>query len=132
MFAAISIIPAILPEKMMHVLMLSTTRKFYEKMAVKQVRKFVQNGDLIRAATGKLGLSIVKSVPQAHRYLKTISMYERYHWVCLIFFLLTTILCISEGHVMPGLLITVANILYNLSSILLQQYNKIRIRKIVG
>ena len=110
--------------------MLSSNRRFYEKIGVKQIRKFVQNGDLVKSITPKPKQQVVNNLSQAQRYMKTIAMYERFHWVCFAFFLLTAILCFYEGRVEPGLMIMAANLLYNAGSILLQQYNKIRIRKL--
>jgi hypothetical protein len=132
LFTGISIVVGLLPEKILNLFMLSSGRKLYEKLGVKQVRKWVQNGDIIRDATRTSNHSIINSISMARRYLKTIAMYERYHWVCFSFFLLTAIFCFFEHHPNFALLITEANILYNLSSILLQQYNKIRIKRIIS
>jgi hypothetical protein len=118
-----------LPEKILNLLTLSSNRRFYERIGVKQVRRFVQNGDLVKSVSTKQKLQIVNNLSQALEYRKTIAMYERFHWICFTFFLLTAILCFAEGRIETALIITIANLLYNVSSILLQQYNKIRIRK---
>ncbi len=127
---AAALIVGILPEKILNVLTVSSKRKFYEKLGVKFIRKFVQNGDVARIMSDTRDRFIIRGVSQAQRYLNTIAMYERYHWICFTFFLLTTIYCFYTGDWKPGMLILAANVLYNLTSILLQQYNKTRIRKI--
>jgi hypothetical protein len=132
LFIAAALITGILPEKTLNLFMLSSSRKFYERLGVKQIRKFVQNGDAVNIIVNKQKHFVIQGVSQAEQYLKTIAMYERYHWVCFIFFLLTAIRCFFYGYLILGLAITVANVLYNLCSILLQQYNKIRIKKIIG
>lgn len=132
LFAVAALITGILPEKILNLLMLSSRRNFYERLGVKHIRKFVQNGDAVQAVTNKQGRLIIKGVRQAKQYLKTIAMYERFHWACFTFFLLTAILSFSYGYWILGLAITTANVFYNLCSILLQQYNKARIKKIIG
>lgn len=132
LFAVAALITGILPEKLLNLLMLSSRRNFYERLGVKHIRKFVQNGDAVQAVTNKQGRLIINGVTQAKKYLKTIAMYERFHWACFTFFLLTAILCFFYGYLILGLAITAANVLYNLCSILLQQYNKARIKKITG
>lgn len=129
LFLVFSLALGILPEKMLNLLTLSSKKRFYERMGVKQIRRFVQNGDLVKSVSTKQKLQIVNNLSQALQFKKTIAMYERFHWICFTFFLLSAILCITAGRIETGLIITAANLLYNVSSILLQQYNKIRIRK---
>ena len=132
LFLGTSFMVGVLPEKILNLFTLSSSSKFYQKLGVKQIRKFVQNGDVVNIVVNKERHSLINGVAQARRYLKTIAMYERFHWVCFTFFLLTTVLCFATRHLKLGFLIIVANLVYNISSILLQQYNKIRIRKITG
>ena len=128
----ISLIIAILPEKIFTLLTLSSRRNVYEKLGVKQIRKLVQNGTVVSAVTNSQKRFVVTRVSQAKQYLKTIAMYERFHWACFSFFLLTAIRCFWVGGFKLGSAITAANILYNVCSILLQQYNKLRIYKMTG
>lgn len=127
---AISILIGILPEKILKLFLLSSNRRFYEKLGVKAIRKFVQNGDIVNAMTDKQKQASIKGRLQAQQYLKTIAMYERFHWICFTFFLLTAINCFLKGYVKLGVAVTAANLIYNLGSILLQQYNGIRIRRL--
>jgi len=128
----ISVIIGVLPEKIYKLLTLSSRRNVYEKLGVKQIRKLVQNGTVVNAVTNNQKRFVVTGVSQAKQYLTTIAMYERFHWVCFTFFLLTGIRCFWVGDFKLGLLITATNILYNVCSILLQQYNKLRIHKMTG
>ena len=132
LFLAIAVVIGMMPKKLLNLLSLSANRKFYEKIGVKHIRKFVQNGDFVAAMTGARINQVIKGHSQIKAYLKTIAMYERYHWICFIFFLLTTIYCFFSCYIVLGVLITVANLLYNVSSILLQQYNRVRIMKLVN
>lgn len=129
-FLSISLLVGILPNSILDLLMFGSSKKFYEKLGVKYIVKFVQNGSVVKNLTNKQGYVIINGKSQARQYLKTISMYERFHWICLLFFTLTTTYCLFHGYFRTGGVITVSNIFYNLCPILLQQYNKIRIRKI--
>lgn len=120
-----------LPEKILSKFTLSADKKVYEKYGIKFIRKFVQNGDIVNSQTNGLGAPSIKGKAKAKEYLKTLAMYERYHWICLIFFLLTTIYGFFNERFLFGFSILIANFLYNLIPIFLQQYNKIRIKKIV-
>jgi hypothetical protein len=128
-YLAVSLIMVLLPENTLDFFLISSNRKFYERLGVKQIRKFVQNGDLVKSMTHKQRHNIIKGAFQARKYLKTIAMYERYHWACFTFFLLTTVSCFLDGYLKLGFAITVSNVIYNIGSILLQQYNKIRIKR---
>lgn len=129
---AISLLIGILPKKILNLFLLSSSRQFYERLGVTRFRKFVQNGDMVNAMTDRQKHFSIKGRLQAQQYLKTIAMYERFHWICFTFFLLTAISCFVNGYVKLGIAITAANLVYNLGSILLQQYNSIRIKRITG
>ena len=131
LFLAVAAVVGMMPKKALNLLLLSSNRKFYEKIGVKSIRKFVQNGDIVAGMTGNQKNKVIKGPSQVKGYLNTIAMYERYHWTCFSFFLLTSIYCFFSGYLVLGLLIIVANLLYNITSILLQQYNKIRIGKMM-
>jgi hypothetical protein len=132
LFLATSLIVGTLPPKIFNRFTLSSSSNFYESLGVKHIRKFVQNGDFVKTMTKTQQHLVINGVSKARQYLKTIAMYERFHWVCFTFFFFTAIRCFFAGHLKLGLAITTANIVYNLGSILLQQYNKLRIKKITG
>ena len=129
---AIALLIGMLPESILKLFFLSSSGRFYEKLGVKRIRKFVQNGDMVNAMTDKQKHASIKGKLQAQQYLKTIAMYERFHWICFAFFLFTAIICFLKGYVKLGVAVTAANLLYNMGSILLQQYNRIRIKRITG
>lgn len=130
-FLGVALFFGALPGKILCKFTLSADKKVYEKYGIKFIRKFVQNGDIVNSRTNGLGAPSIKGKDKARDYLKTIAMYERYHWICLLFFLLTTIYGFFNEHFLLGFSILAANFLYNLIPIFLQQYNKIRIKKIV-
>jgi hypothetical protein len=132
MTLALSLIIGILPGKIFSLLILSSRRSVYEKLGVKHIRKLVQNGTVVNAIPHNQKRFVLTRVSQAKQYLKTIAMYERFHWICFTFFLMTTIRCFMVGDFKLGIATAAVNILYNVCSILLQQYNKLRIHKMTG
>ncbi|WP_460685639.1 glycosyl-4,4'-diaponeurosporenoate acyltransferase CrtO family protein [Niabella aquatica] len=130
LFLGIALIIGLLPRSILNLLTFSSQRNFYERLGVKFIRKFVQNGDAVNSLNHTKGIANAKGKKHFRTYTKTIAMYERYHWICLTFFLLTTLYCFAYGYVKFGILISIANTLYNFCPILLQQYNKLRIKKL--
>jgi hypothetical protein len=89
---AFSLLLGFLPGKGIQKLQLSNDRKFYERVGVKYIKRFVQDGDLVKKQAGKkVAFRVIKSRSQAIKYLKTISMYERYHLIGFAFFSLSSI-----------------------------------------
>jgi hypothetical protein len=58
-------------------------------------------------------------------------MFERYHFCCLIFFQTSSVYACYFEEYLLAFLIFLCNILYNVFPILLQQYNRMRIIKIL-
>ncbi|MFA6084948.1 hypothetical protein [Mucilaginibacter sp.] len=113
-------------------LQLSNDPKFYEGLGVKQIRKFVQNGELINKFIRKNNpqYKVIKGKTNAVKYMQTIVMYERFHLICFIFFLLTAVYAVIAAQYAFALIIIIANIIYNICPILLQQYNRARLAKL--
>lgn len=129
--ASVCVATAFFPKKFYNLFQLSKNRGLYEKLGVKRVRQIVQNGDIAKRIPDKTGDAIVNDIAGARKYLLTIEMYSRFHWVCLWFFLFSAIHAVFTNEIVTALLICLANILYNGTAILLQQYNKLRIEKLL-
>jgi hypothetical protein len=129
-FLLISILFQLVPLK---VLQLSNNPAFYERLGVKFIRKFVQNGQYINSYIrhSNPGYKVVKHRKSASKYIKTAVMYERYHLICFVCFLLTAAYALALNSIWFFLLISLANVIYNISPILLQQYNKARINRML-
>lgn len=132
LFLGFSLLFGAIPCKILNKLTVSTDKKDYEKYGIKFIRKFVQNGDIVKSHSKDKRDNSIKDKDQARGYLNTIAKYERYHWICLIFFLLTSIYGFLNGKFIFGFSILIANLFYNLIPILLQQYNRIRIKRLLG
>jgi len=116
-FLGISCLVAILPAHIFNRLHISKQKKFYHRIGIKIVQKLVQDGQW---------RGDFKS------YLKTIAMYERYHWICFVFFTSTTLYGYSSNTWQWRLAISIVNLVYNVYPILLQQYNRMRITQILA
>ncbi|HEX8020211.1 hypothetical protein [Mucilaginibacter sp.] len=129
LFIGLSVIPAFLSRSFFHRVQLSYNTKFYERLGVRFIRKFVQYGDFANrlARKNRPAHPIIQRTANPEGYLSTIMMYERYHFICLIFFLLTSIIAMAQERYLIALLILISNAVYNCYPILLQQFNRIRI-----
>jgi len=125
-FLLISVIFANISQKIHHLFRLSSKTKTYEFLGVKLVRKFIQDGDYIRK--GNPG---IKSKDEAKKYLLRILMYERFHTLCLLFFTFSMIHSLINSKVWAGLFILLSNVLFNVYPLLLQQYNRLRISRLL-
>lgn len=126
----ISLLFGLLPRRYLEWIELSRNRRGYERLGVKTFRKFTQNGDWANAASHNAGNTIGNLVG-AEKYLKTVEMYERFHLVCGCFFLLTTLYAFYFGQWWTGALVLAANFVFNFAAIVLQQYNRLRITRVL-
>lgn len=115
-------------------LQLSYHPAFYSAIGIKLFRKFVQNGDYANRLARKKdpGYRVIKNKQGPESYIKTLAMYHAYHFACLVFFTLTIVYAIIHGQWLLATLTIIANTLYNVYPLLLQQYNRARIAKITG
>lgn len=114
----ISLTAFIFPEKLFSKLKISKDIRVYRRLGVKFIRRFAQDGDF-QPNKGIRG------------YLNKIRMFERYHFCCLIFFQASSVYACYFEEYLLAFLIFFCNILYNVFPILLQQYNRMRIIKIL-
>ena len=133
-FIVISILSGLLPKYIFDHIQLSRDPQFYEKLGVKKIRKFVQDGDIVNRSmrTSLTHHRIITNRNSVVKYLKTVEMYERYHFMCLTFFSLISLHAFFHSQLKLGILITACNFLYNVCPILLQQFNKARVLQITG
>ena len=105
----------------------SPHRKFYEKLGIKAVGKFTQNGNIVNRVAGPNNRP-GKGRDYFKHFHKTIALYERYHYMAFVFSSLSCLLACFKAFYVLASLITLSNGMYNVLPILLQQYNKVRLR----
>jgi len=130
---AISLLAGFLPKSFFDRIQLSQTTALYEKIGIRTVKKFTQDGDFINRL-------IRKKFPQYRLFDHNLSMQkhlnkaysiEKIHFSMFLFFLLTGIYALIRGEVWWAAIITVNNLVFNLCPNLLQQYNRIRLRHLM-
>src|SRR5699024_9461556 len=96
---------------------------------IKKIQSITQNGRFVKYFIDKLdsGYEVIRNRSDIKSYKKRIKMYEKYHLVCLLFFIGCTIYGLSRSEYYLTGWIFISNIFYNVIPILIQQYNKIRI-----
>ncbi len=122
-----------LPDRIYRQIQMSDHIRDYEKLWLKTFRKFTQEGDYVQQliARGQGTLRMSRTKRNFINYGKTIAIYERYHLLCMVFFLVSAIYAIVLTNLAIALLITIANIIYNVMPLLLQQHNRLRIAKML-
>ncbi|TSD67818.1 hypothetical protein FFF34_010650 [Inquilinus sp. KBS0705] len=128
-FLVISTVTQLFPSGRMQ---LSNNPEFYQRLGVKFIRKFVQNGDWVNKLIRKSQPhhKLIKAKGSAAGYMGTLIMYERFHLLCFFFFMLTAVYAIAVHLYMWSVLTLLSNIIYNFYPIILQQYNRTRIARI--
>ncbi|NCD70130.1 glycosyl-4,4'-diaponeurosporenoate acyltransferase CrtO family protein [Mucilaginibacter agri] len=132
-FIVAGLIWGLLPNKLLRYFQLSKRARFYESTGVKFIRSYVQNGTYANRIASKPGTApkVIANRTAARKYLNAINLYERFHLACMVFFILTFIHALVNGQYVISLLIFISNIIYNLAPILLQQYNKLRVMRVL-
>jgi hypothetical protein len=128
-FIAVATAALFIPARLIQ---LSNRARFYERLGVKTIRKLVQNGDLVNRFIRKKSpnYKVVKDRAAAVRYLRSVTMYERFHFFFFIYFLLVAGYAIARNKYQLGGIILVMNIIYNMCPMLLHQYNKLKISRL--
>ncbi|WP_031527383.1 glycosyl-4,4'-diaponeurosporenoate acyltransferase CrtO family protein [Dyadobacter crusticola] len=123
-----------IPAKLISTLNLSSKPRTYELVGVRMMRWLVQDGLLVKKINQHFGKKnvLISNRQSARTYLSKIALQERYHYSCFVFFALSAISALPVGNIRMALLISVWNIIYNVYPILLQQYNRLRIRKLLS
>ncbi|MEO6283145.1 MAG: hypothetical protein ABIN80_23720 [Dyadobacter sp.] len=130
----VSVLCYMTPRRWLSALTLSENRRTYERIGVKFMLWFVQNGTFVNRIQRKFSKekAIITSRKKASTYLSTIDMQERYHYCCFVFFILSAISALLIGKTESAFFIMLWNILYNVYPILLQQYNRLRINSVLS
>lgn len=116
--------------KFLHI---STNRKVYERLGIKWIQACTQNGlfvgNFIRNRDP--GFRHIRNIKDLGRFKSQINIYEKYHLACFIFFLITFCLAMKQNAYASLIYIGLANVIYNVFPLLIQQYNKTRLHLIV-
>ena len=124
----ISLLLAMLPIRFFQI---GLSRQNLEKMGIHLVGYLVQDGKFINRLTRKKDLN--NKFVHLHKregFNRRSLMYERYHLCCFFFFFISLLLALFAQNFMLSTFLLIANILYNILPILLQQYYRLRVQDI--
>jgi hypothetical protein len=130
-FIALSVIPGFFPNSFYDRIQVGRTTRIYKRVGVGFVNKLAQNGTIINHLVRKKfpgykmiihrRSSITKLVQQTY-------MFEKFHFIMLIFFILITSYALVKNHFWWAIIISLTNLLYNIYPNLLQQYIRLKLR----
>lgn len=133
MFGGISCIVVFLPTAWLNKIQMSQSTRVYQQIGIRFVKKYTQDGDLVNRLIKKQH-SQYKYVEGKQSFKKLISksyMNERFHYLVFVFFVCIMVEAFIFGLIGWGIFLLVANIIYNVYPIFLQQYNRIRINYLI-
>ena len=132
-FLAISVRTLGRPNSLFMLGQLGKNLSAYEKKGILFINKFTQNGNIINQIIRKK-YPDYKLISKKNTSLKKLSnqtyMFEKFHFLLFIFFMLTSTYSVLHSFYGWTVLITIGNVFYNIYPILLQQYIRLRLSSI--
>ena len=131
-FGAVSLLPYAWPVTWLQRLQLSSNVAAYRRLRVPALNQFTQNGALINRLVRQRYPNYCYQPTRAAllKLHRTTYQQERFHWAALIFFLLASGYALAQGRVGWAAGLTGLNVGYNLYPIWLQQYLRLRLRRL--
>lgn len=132
-FIAISYLISRLPKRMYDRFQISSDVKIYRKLWVAGFKKLSTNGDLINKAIRRKypAHRNVKNIETIREKLDETYTIEKSHTVLFVFCLLTNIYALLTKSFVTATILFAGNILFNYYPNLLQQYNRIRYKRVI-
>lgn len=133
LFIGISYLVSLAPKDFYDKFQISTDLKFYQKLGVDQFKKFSTNGDFINKRIRRrfpTHRNVVNMETIKNKLNETYQI-EKSHTVLFIFCLLTNIYAFYTNSINTAIIIFIGNLTFNFYPNLLQQYNRIRYKRIV-
>lgn len=129
-FISIALCIFFLPVEFYSFFQLSNSRIIYERFYIHKFQRFAQQGKyaklLIERLTGKDYVIFKRhNISQLRNQFRT---FEAYHWACLFLFSASIVYALINHAYLLTVLIFVSNLCYNIIPILIQQYNKVRLK----
>jgi hypothetical protein len=125
-----SMVPLFFPNSFFKAIQLSKNRRLYERLGVRFINKFAQNGALINRYLKKRYPQFKVVAPTRSSIIKTYKqtfLYEKFHFTLFLFTTAATVYSIVDGTLIWALVLTVCNLLYNIYPNLLQQYIRVKL-----
>ena len=130
-FMILSVIPAIFPNSFYDRIQVGRTTRIYKRLGVGFVNKLAQNGTIINRLIKKKfpGYKmILYERSSIHKLLQQTYLFEKFHFIMFLFFILVTFYAFLKGHFLWAIVISITNVLYNIYPNFLQQYIRLKLR----
>lgn len=134
LYVGISCLVIFIPVSLMNKMQLSHSTLAYKRIGVRYIKKYTQDGDLINRYIKSQypQYKYVESKQDIKKLIGKSYVNEKFHYLVFVFFACITIYAIISGLIAWAIFISIANIVYNLYPIFLQQYNRIRINALLN
>lgn len=132
-FICISYLVSLLPKKFYDRFQISKSLKIYKQLGVDKFKRLSTNGDLINRKIRKYfpthrNVTNLETIRQKLNETYTI---EKSHTVLFVFCILTNVYAIWTNSIGTAIILFVGNVLFNYYPTLLQQYNRIRYKRVI-
>ena len=130
-FIAVSVIPGFFPNSFYNSIQLGRTTRIYRKLGVGLVNKLAQNGAIINHLVRKKfpGYKMIGYQRSSiDKLLQQTYMFEKFHFIMFVFFILITAHALVKDHFWWAVIISVTNVLYYIYPNLLQQYIRLKLK----
>lgn len=128
---AVSVIPGFFPNSFYNRIQLGRTTRIYKQLGVGIVNKLAQNGAIINHLLRKKfpGYKMIdRQRSSIDKLLQQTYMFEKFHFIMFVFFILITVHALAKDHFWWAIIISVTNVLYNIYPNLLQQYIRLKLK----
>lgn len=134
LYLVLSFVPAFFPNSFYNAIQLSRKTSFYERLGIRFINKFSQNGTIInnyiRNKYPRFKIIAGNKSSLKKLYFQTY-LFEKFHFCAFIFY--TIITACAGVHRYTGwvLILLTSNLFYNIYPNLLQQYIRIRLKSVI-
>jgi hypothetical protein len=107
------------------------TPRMYKRLGVGFVNKLAQNGVIVNRLVRKKfpGYKmILYQRSSINKLLQQTYIFEKFHFVMFVFFVLITLYALGKSHFWWAIIIAITNLFYNVYPNLLQQYIRLKLR----
>ena len=130
----ISLVPVFFPKSFFDKMQLSRKASFYQKIGVRRINSFAQNGGIVNRILKKKypGFKVVsRSKASIKKQYYQTYFFEKFHFSLFLFFMIVTVYAVIHGQLYWVLILIVSNLFYNIYPNLLQQYVRVRLKSSV-
>jgi hypothetical protein len=131
--APVSLLPYFLPAALLDGLSASTSRRWYQRVGVHIVLEYVQQGRRINRMIQRRypNYRIVYDKTTIRRKINETYMFERFHLGLLMVFFIMTGHALAKECWQWAIVLLLSNLIYNIYPILLQQYIRLRLKRLL-